>query len=381
MKTFLIVLDSLGAGALPDAAEFGDAGANTLKSISRSTRFSIPNLLSLGLGNIEGLSFLGSSPAPQAAFGRLMERSRGKDSTVGHWEIAGIISKKPLPVFPEGFPKAMLDAFTLQTGREILCNRPYSGTDVIRDFGEESIHSGKVIVYTSADSVFQIAAHESVISPEQLYEICRKAREILQGDWGVGRVIARPFAGKAGHYERTANRKDFSLEPPGKTLLDALEESGVETVSVGKIYDIFAGRGIHRAVESHGNEEGMQKTLALAKEDFEGFVFVNLVDFDMLYGHRQDAEGYAAALSVFDRWLPRLLASLRPEDRLVITADHGCDPGDRSTDHTREYIPLLLYGGGIRPRSVGTRRSFTDIGKTIAGWYQAALPCEGEVIL
>lgn len=371
MKVFLIVLDSVGAGAMPDAAAFGDAGAHTLKSISQSAKFHIPNLLKMGLGNIEGLEFLGPVAAPMASYGRAAERSMGKDTTVGHWELAGVVSPKPLPTFPQGFPAELLAQFTKATGYEVLCNRPYSGTEVIKDYGEESVNTGKLIVYTSADSVFQIAAHEAVVPLEELYGICRKARELLVGEWGVGRVIARPFTGEPGQYTRTANRRDFSLQPPKKTLLDILSEQGVTTVSVGKIADIFAGRGIQRSIPTHGNQEGMQATLDLAKEDFEGFVFVNLVDFDMLYGHRQDIDGYAAALTAFDNWLPEFLAALQPEDRVIITADHGCDPGDQSTDHTREYIPVLIYGPP--PAPLGTKNGFYHVGQQVAEWFNTTL--------
>ncbi|MBQ8600213.1 MAG: phosphopentomutase [Clostridia bacterium] len=379
MKTFLIVLDSVGAGTLPDAERFGDTGAHTLKSISKSEKFSIPNLLKLGLGNIEGLDFLGKVENPLASYGRCMERSNGKDTTVGHWEIAGVVSKEPLPTFPKGFPKECLDAFTAETGREVLCNLPYSGTAVIQDYGEESVKTGRVIVYTSADSVFQIAAHEEVIPLEELYEICRKARKLLKGQWGVGRVIARPFIGEPGNYQRTANRRDFSLEPPAETLLEVLQKNGIPTVSVGKISDIFAGRGIGRSIPTHGNAEGMETALSLAQEDFSGFIFVNLVDFDMLYGHRQDVDGYAAALTAFDEWLPSFLNALGPEDRLIITADHGCDPGDTHTDHTREYTPLLVYGKELPTKSLGTRESFCDIGKTVAAWFGTDLT-EGSIL-
>ncbi len=378
MKVFLIVLDSVGAGALPDAADFGDSGAHTLKSISESPAFSIPNLKKMGLGNIEGLEFLGAEAEPLASYGRAMEASRGKDTTVGHWELSGVISEKPLPTFPDGFPAELLEKFTEVTGRGVLCNLPYSGTEVIKDYGEESVKTGKVIVYTSADSVFQIAAHEEAVPLEELYDLCRKARKLLTGDWGVGRVIARPFVGTPGNYTRTANRRDFSLEPTGRTVLDALSDAGILTVSVGKIADIFAGRGIARSIPTHGNEEGMAAALRLAEEDFEGFAFVNLVDFDMLYGHRQDRDGYAAALSAFDAWLPGFLEKLQPEDRLIITADHGCDPADDSTDHTREYIPILVYG--LPPHALGTRKTFCDIGQTVADWFGVKLHC-GEKML
>ena len=376
MRTFLFVLDSLGIGALPDAEDFGDLGANTLKRISKSPYFIIPNLLKMGLGNIDGIDYLPKEKAPSAAFCRLKERSKGKDTTVGHWEIAGLISDHPLPTFPNGFPKELLEAFTKECGYEVLCNRPYSGTQVIADYGEEHLKSGKLIVYTSADSVFQIAAHEERVPPEELYAICQRARALLKGDWGVGRVIARPFIGRAGQFSRTANRRDFSLEPQGKTLLDALQEKGIPTIGVGKISDIFAARGISKSYPTHGNTEGMERALALLREQESGLIFVNLVDFDMLYGHRQDIDGYAKALSEFDAFLPRFLAEMKEGDRLLITADHGCDPGDESTDHTREYIPLLMTG---MRGNFGTRETFADIGQTIAGFYGTQL-AKGERI-
>ncbi|MBQ9953278.1 MAG: phosphopentomutase [Clostridia bacterium] len=380
MKSILIVLDSLGAGALPDAAAFGDAGAHTIKSISKSPHFAVPNLQKMGLGNIEGLEFLGASDAPKASYGRAMERSQGKDTTIGHWELAGVVSERPLPTFPDGFPQELLQKMEQAWGRGILCNRPYSGTEVIRDYGDEMVQTGKLIVYTSADSVFQIAAHEEIVPLEELYEICRKAREILKGEWGVGRVIARPFIGESGNYTRTANRRDFSLEPPQDTLLDILQKKGVSVTSVGKIVDIFAERGIDRAIRTHSNTEGMNETLRLVQEGQDGLIFLNLVDFDMIYGHRQDVDGYAKALAEFDGWLPQLLAAMEPEDRLIITADHGCDPADQSTDHTREYIPILVYSPALPPRPLGTRQSFSDVGQTIAGWYDTALT-EGERML
>ena len=368
-RVFLLVLDSLGAGEAPDAAEFGDTGTNTLKSISRSASFSIPNLRSLGIGNINGLEFLGPVPAPLAAYGKMREQSRGKDTTIGHWELAGVISQRPMPTYPDGFPQALLDEFSKRCGRGVLCNRPYSGTEVIRDYGEEHLRTGKLIVYTSADSVFQIAAHEEVIPVEELYEICRMARALLTGGHAVGRVIARPFAGTlASGFVRTSNRRDFSLEPPAKTMPDLLFEAGLDVISVGKIIDIFAGRGFSEAIRTHGNAEGMAAALALAKRDFHGLCFVNLVDFDMLYGHRNDADGYAAALTGFDRWLPAFLAALGEEDALLITADHGCDPGDASTDHTREYVPLLAYGRRLFPVPLGVRSCFADVAATVCRW-------------
>ena len=375
-RVFLLVLDSCGIGALPDAAAFGDSGANTMKRIAASSEFSASNLCALGLGNIDGIDYLPKTDAPRAAFGRLAERSNGKDTTIGHWEIAGVVSEAPLPTYPNGFPTELLDEFSRRVGRGWLCNRPYSGTDVIRDYGAEHCESGKLIVYTSADSVFQIAAHEDLVPLEELYEICRTAREMLVGEHAVGRVIARPFVGTAPQFTRTANRRDFSLTPPSSTLLDAVSAAGKTVWSVGKISDIFAGRGVTHSVPTHGNAEGMQEALRAVQSEFEGLCFINLVDFDMLYGHRQDVDGYAAALAEFDRFLPELLQALRPDDVLMITADHGCDPGDTSTDHTREYIPLLVVGEAVRPVSLGTRVGFCDIAATTA--QLLGVPFDGE---
>ena len=365
-RVFLIVLDSVGAGALPDADRFGDVGAHTLLSASRSPEFAIPNLVAAGIGNIPGLSFLGSTEAPVAAVGRLRELSAGKDTTIGHWEIAGLVSDQPLPTYPNGFPTDVLDEFSRRVGRGVLCNKPYSGTDVIRDYGDAHVKTGDLIVYTSADSVFQIAAHEDVVPVEELYRYCRIAREILVGEHGVGRVIARPFAGESGAYRRTSNRHDFSLEPWGATLLDQLKVQGKDVIAVGKITDIFAGRGVTETVFTHSNEEGMAVTREIASRDFDGLCFTNLVDFDMLYGHRNDIDGYAKALSAFDRWLPDFLSALREDDVLIVTADHGCDPGDISTDHTREYTPLLVFGPRIKPVSLGERAGFSNIAATVA---------------
>lgn len=377
-RVFLIVLDSVGAGEAPDAAAFGDVGAHTLKRISASSRFSIPNLRALGIGNIPGLSFLGETDSPKAAVAKLTERSMGKDTTIGHWELAGCISPEPLPTYPQGFPPEVLEAFSAACGRGVLCNLPYSGTDVIRDFGEEHLRTGKLIVYTSADSVFQIAAHEELLPPEELYEVCRKARAILTGKHAVGRVIARPFVGSsAADFKRTANRRDFSLEPPVRTLPEAVLEAGLDSIAIGKIYDIFAGKGFSEHLVTHGNGEGMDCLLHCAKRDFHGLCFANLVDFDMLYGHRNDVDGYAAALSAFDAWLPSFLAEMREEDVLLITADHGCDPGDESTDHTREYVPLLAVGQGILPVSLGVRSSFADLAATVSDLLGVSLSTEG----
>ena len=363
-RVFLIVLDSVGIGYEPDADAFGDVGANTMRRISASEKFNIPNLLDMGLGTVDGIDYLPKAENPTAAVARMREISRGKDTTIGHWEIAGIISKKPLPTYPDGFPKKIIDAFRAKVGRGVLCNLPYSGTEVIAKYGDEHVKSGDLIVYTSADSVFQIAAHEDIVPPEQLYEYCRAAREILTGDDAVGRVIARPFIGESGNYKRTANRRDFSVEPPRATMLSAIKDAGLDVIAVGKITDIFAACGVTESLLTHGNGEGMATTSELLSRDFSGLCFVNLVDFDMLYGHRQDVDGYAAALSEFDKWLGEFIKGLREDDVLMITADHGCDPGDSSTDHTREYVPYLIYGDKIKAVNLGTRIGFTEIGIT-----------------
>ncbi len=367
-RVFLIVLDSCGAGAMPDSEAFGDVGVHTLRSCASSAALKIDNLVRLGIGNIQGQEFLGAVDHPQAAVARLAERSMGKDTTIGHWEIAGVVSPAPLPTYPEGFPREVLDAFTEATGRGWLCNLPYSGTDVIRDYGPEQLDTGKWIVYTSADSVFQVAAHEELIPLEELYDACKKARQILQGKHGVGRVIARPYVGDAATgFRRTANRHDYSLTPPAPTLLDALKDRGLDVIGVGKIYDIFAGQGITEKVYNQSNADGMAHTDHYAGQDFEGLCFVNLVDFDMVYGHRRNIDGYAQALTQFDQWLGTFLPRLREDDVLMITADHGCDPGyTATTDHTREYVPLLVAGPKIRPVNLGTRASFADIAATVA---------------
>lgn len=364
-RVFLIVLDSLGAGALPDAALFGDEGASTLGTLQKTGKLRIPNLINLGLGNIEGLDFLGKTDRPAASFAKIAEKSKGKDTTTGHWEIAGVVSEKPMPTYPDGFPAEVLDAFSAATGRGVLCNKPYSGTDVIRDYGEEHMKTGKLIVYTSADSVFQIAAHEDIVPVEKLYEYCRAARKILTGEHAVGRVIARPFVGEPGNFTRTAKRHDFSLEPTGRTMLDAIKAAGMDVIAIGKISDIFAGRGITEAIFTHGNAEGMKASLETAEREFHGLCFVNLVDFDMLYGHRNDAVGYTEALNEFDRFLPSFMSKLSEDDALIITADHGCDPGDISTDHTREYIPFLLYGKKIESENLGVLSGFANIAHTV----------------
>ena len=378
-RVFLIVLDSFGIGAMPDSESFGDVGVNTLRACASSKELQIPNMIAAGLGNIDGVEVLLKADAPTGAYARLTEASMGKDTTIGHWEIAGLVSERPLPTYPNGFPQEVLDAFEAATGRGCLCNLPYSGTDVIRDYGEEQLKTGKWIVYTSADSVFQVAAHEELIPLEELYDACRKARKLLQGEHGVGRVIARPYVGVPGDFRRTSNRHDYSLEPPGATLLDALQKAGKATIGVGKIYDIFAGVGVSDHVYNKSNTNGMEHTLDYAAQDFEGLCFVNLVDFDMLYGHRRDIDGYAKALTEFDAWLPKLMEQLKEDDIVMITADHGCDPAyTATTDHTREYVPLLVLGKKVRPVNLGTRKSFADIAATVAQLLNVALDTPGE---
>ena len=361
-RVFVIVLDSLGIGYEPDAELFGDVGANTLKSISKSEKFNIPNLLSLGIGNIDGVDYLEKAETPEASFARLREVSMGKDTTVGHWELMGVVSERALPTYPDGFPREVIDEFSRRVGRGVLCNRPYSGTDVIRDFGDDHLRTGDLIVYTSADSVFQIAAHEDVVPVEKLYEYCHVAREMLTGEHGVGRVIARPFHTQDGVYKRSDKRHDYSLTPPSPTAMDAIKDAGLDVVAIGKITDIFAGRGVTETIYTKGNRDGIEKTLEAMGRDVNGLIFTNLVDFDMLFGHRQDKDGYAEALSYFDSRLPELLGSMREDDLLIITADHGCDPSDESTDHTREYIPVIIVGGD-KNANLGTLVGFGAVGR------------------
>ena len=378
-RVFLIVLDSFGIGAMPDSPSFGDVGVNTLAACATSEKLCIPNLIAAGLGNIDGVSCLPKAEKPTGAYARLQEASMGKDTTIGHWEIGGIVSDHPLPTYPDGFPEEILAPFRAQTGCEILANAPWSGTEVIEKYGQEHIQTGALIVYTSADSVFQIAAHEDIVPPEKLYEYCRIARKLLQGKHGVGRVIARPFIGTPGSFKRTANRHDFSLEPPQDTLLDVLKKAGKASIGVGKIYDIFAGRGTTEHVYNQSNANGMEHALHYAQQDFEGLCFVNLVDFDMNFGHRRDIDGYANALTEFDRWLTFLLEKLGPEDVVMITADHGCDPAyTATTDHTREYVPLLIFGQGVKPVNLGTRASFADIAATVAQMLDVTLDTPGK---
>ncbi len=452
-RIFLIVLDSFGVGEMPDAAEYGDAGSNTLRTVSQSPYFSVPNMERMGLFRLDGvaeepwcrnridrsagvwkkadakasaefrredwratehgmsgenLSVFGEATGQEdsaemrtnpynriemselqsgsdrsiGSYARMTERSAGKDTTTGHWEIAGLVSEKPMPVFPNGFPAEVIARFEELTGRHALCNLPYSGTKVIEDYGREHMATGDLIVYTSADSVFQIAAHEDIVPVEQLYRYCEMAREMLVGEYGVGRVIARPFTGEPGSFTRTSRRHDYSLLPPENTMLDQLKEAGYDVIGVGKINDIFAGKGITEFVRTSGNAEGIERTLEYMDRDFEGLCFVNLVDFDMLYGHRNDVDGYAKALTYFDARLPEILGKMRDGDILMITADHGCDPGTPSTDHSREYTPLLLYGKLVPAgRNFGTRPTFADIGATVLWYFGISSQIAGEPLL
>lgn len=381
-RVFLIVLDSFGIGEMPDAIDFQDEGSNTIKAASTSEFFSMPNMQRLGLFNIDGVDCREGVEEPKATYARMTEVSKGKDTTIGHWEIAGIQSKRPLPTYPQGFPKEILDKFQEATGRGIICNKPYSGTDVIRDYGKQHVETGDLIVYTSADSVFQIAAHEAVVPIETLYEYCKIAREILVGEHGVGRVIARPFEGEYPDFKRTSRRHDFSILPPTDTMLNNLKDHNFDVIAVGKINDIFAGQGITEYVYTKNNEEGIERTLEYLDKDFEGLCFINLVDFDMLYGHRNDVDGYAKALTHFDNRLPAILDKLREEDILMITADHGCDPLTPSTDHSREYTPWIIYGKQVKENNnLGTRESFSDIAKTITDYFGIWSDIKGESAL
>ena len=382
-RVVLIVLDSVGVGELPDAADFGDEGSNTVKAAATSGFLDMPNMKELGFFNIKGIDDMydDTPEAPKYAVARLAERSKGKDTTTGHWEIVGLTSEKPMPTFPDGFPKSFIEEFSKRVGRGMLCNKPYSGTAVIKDYGKQHEETGDLIVYTSADSVFQIAAHEKIVPVEQLYEYCRIARELLQGDLGVGRVIARPFEGEW-PYTRTSRRHDFSLVPPKDTMLDVLSRNGFDVLSVGKIIDIFAEKGITEYVRTVNNEDGINKTLETMDKDANGLIFTNLVDFDMVYGHRNDPEGYAKALSYFDQRLPEIIEKLNDDDILMITADHGCDPVTLSTDHSREYIPLVIYGKKLKEGvNLGTRNSFADIGATILDYFGLEVSIDGTSFL
>lgn len=377
-RIFLIVLDSVGAGSLPDAGSYNDTGACTLGSCYKTGKLKIDNMRSMGLYNIDSVSFGIPVDNPSGAYGKLAEKSKGKDTTTGHLEIAGLISEKPFPVFSSGFPDEIISEFEEKTGRKVLCNKPYSGTKVIYDYGVRQMQTGGLIVYTSADSVFQIAAHESIVNREQLYDYCRTARKLLTGKYAVARVIARPFTGSFPDFTRTSGRHDFSLEPQGKTLLDALACSGFDTIGVGKIHDIFAGKGIADSVRTVSNDDGMEKTAGYLEEDFNGLCFVNLVDFDMQYGHRRDTPGYTQALNRFDEWLGGFAQKLGENDLLMITADHGCDPDFHGTDHTREYIPLLVYGNQVKPVNLGIRSTYADIAATVADIFGVDFACPGQ---
>lgn len=366
-RVIWIVLDSVGIGEMPDADLYGDRGSDTLGNIARQRPMRLPNLCRLGLANIKPLANLPPAAHPAGAYGRCALLSPGKDTTTGHWEMAGIILKKPLPLFPRGFPRDFLDAFERRIGRATLGNRAASGTEIIKELGEEHMRTGAAIVYTSADSVFQIAAHEELMPLAELYRICEIAREMLRGPLEVGRVIARPFVGRPGSFTRTANRRDYALPPPAGMLLDRLCERGVPVFSVGKIADVFDHRGFAGGVKTKNNDDGISQTIAAAGRQESGVIFTNLVDFDMLYGHRNDVEHYAAALEHFDCRLPEIESALNPDDLLLITADHGCDPTTPSTDHSREYVPLLAYGAHVRPGvNLGTRATLADLGQTVA---------------
>ena len=366
-RVFLIVLDSVGIGEMPDSHVWGDEGSNTVKAISSHPDFHCPNLTELGFFNIDTVE--GGIESPKGCFARMNEASKGKDTTIGHWEIAGIYSPRPLPTYPNGFPKDIIDKFSEKTGRGVICNLPYSGTDVIRDFGEEHLKTGNLIVYTSADSVFQIAAHEDLVPIEELYRYCEIARELLQGEHGVGRVIARPFNGTH-PFQRTPKRHDYSLTPPSVTVPELLKSEGYDSISVGKIFDIFAGIGFTESHPTVNNEDGCDKAIEAMKRDFCGLCFINLVDFDMVYGHRNNLEGYARAMSAFDKRLGEMLELLGEDDLLIITADHGCDPSTPSTDHSREYTPMVAYGKTLKNGvNLGTRPTFADIGATVLEWF------------
>ncbi len=380
-RVILIVMDSFGIGEMPDSNDYGDRGANTLKTCSTSSKFCADKLIELGLGNIDGVDCIEKTEKTVGAYARLAESSRGKDTTIGHWEIAGIISKEPLPTFKEGFPNEVIEQIEQLTGRKVLCNKPYSGTEVIRDYGDEHVKTGSLIVYTSADSVLQVAAHEDVIPLEELYDICHKLRSSLLGKYAVGRVIARPFTGTMGNYTRTPNRHDYSLKPTGKTMLDCIKEAGLDCIGVGKINDIFAGQGITDYVYTKGNADGINRTLEYMDTDFRGLLFVNLVDYDMLYGHRRDIDGYADAITYFNNRLDEIKSKMRDEDILMITADHGCDPSySAHTDHTREYVPLLMYGKNVSAKNYGTRNTFSDIAATILKYLGVEATLDGEAI-
>lgn len=382
-RVFLIVLDSFGIGAMPDAADFGDEHVNTLGSIALSSSFDCPNLRRLGLFHIDGVSCGSPCDEPAGAYGRLKELSRGKDTIIGHWEIAGLVSSQPMPTFPNGFPEDFVRRFEEAVGRKCICNQPYSGTQVLKDYGMEHLRTGAYIMYTSADSVCQIAASEEIVPVDVLYRDCETARKMLTGDLAVGRVIARPFEGNAPeNFKRTYRRHDFALSPYAPTMLDAIKEAGRDVIGIGKISDIFNGQGITESFHTEGNEDGMQQLMQQVEREFSGLCFANLVDFDMLYGHRRDIDGYASAMTAFDRFLSDFLPQLKEEDLLMITADHGCDPAyQKSTDHTREYVPLLIYGAGAEPGvDLGTCEGFHCVADTVCGALGIASDFSGKDI-
>ncbi|MTI70213.1 MAG: phosphopentomutase [Firmicutes bacterium] len=382
-RVTLIVLDSVGIGELPDAKDYGDEGSNTLNNIVKEIGdLKIPNLVQLGIGNIEGVNKIEKTNKAWGAYGRSKEKSAGKDTTTGHWEIAGILMDKPFPTYPNGFPKEVIDKFEKTIGTKILGNKPASGTKIIEELGNKHMETGYPIVYTSADSVFQIAAHEEVISVKKLYEMCEVAREILKGKHGVGRVIARPFIGESGNFKRTSRRHDYSLKPKHETMLDSIKNKNYEVKAVGKIVDIYSGQGITQSVHTENNMDGVDKTIKYMKESFNGLIFTNLVDFDMKYGHRNNPKGYGQALENFDKRLPEIMENLREDEVLIITADHGCDPTTESTDHSREYIPILLYGKAIKSHTnIGTRETFSDIGATVVDMLNATEIKNGKSFL
>ena len=383
MKVILIVLDGAGVGALPDAHLYGDVGTATLQHVlARNPTLLLPNLQRLGLGNIDGMIHLLPIAKPLALYGKAAQRSQGKDTLVGHWELMGVTTEEAFGTFPNGFPRSVLNEFSARIGRDVLGNIAASGTEIIQMMGDEHVQTGFPIVYTSADSVFQIAAHEEVIPLERLYAFCRVAVEMLKDGWNVGRVIARPFAGASGAYTRTSNRRDFLVSPPAQTALTRLHDNRIPVIGVGKIEDIFGGVGLTKSVHTHSNEEGIEAVLKLSESLEEGLIFVNLVDYDMLYGHRRDAVGYSQALAVFDEALPRIMDSLADSDVLIITADHGCDPTHTGTDHTREYVPILLYrkSDGIG-RDIGVRKSFADVGASVLRLFGLPVDFEAESII
>lgn len=380
-RVLWVVLDSVGIGEMPDAADYGDAGSDTLGNIARQRGLSLPNLSAIGLANIRPIEGLPPVSNPTGAFGRCTLASPGKDTTTGHWEMVGIHLEKPFPLYPNGFPPDVIEAFEQAVGRKILGNIPASGTEIIKQLGEEHMRTGRPIVYTSADSVFQIAAHEEVIPIPELYRMCEAARDILRGPHEVGRVIARPFIGQPGSFTRTANRHDYAVPPPSGMLLDQLADRGVRVTGVGKISDVFLGRGVARSLKTKNNDDGMQRTLEALESESTGLIYVNLVDFDQQYGHRNDVEGYARALEQADAWIPRVFGKLTDKDLLIITADHGCDPTTPSTDHSREYVPLLVAGTRVRGGvNLGTRKSLSDIGQTVAENYGTQI-AHGESFL